>query len=272
MIVVISDIHLGYDKSDREQFDKFIDSELSQLSKADHLVILGDLLDFWRRKNAVAVIKNETILDKICKLTKKTNVYYLIGNHDYSILDFHNQFESFYPFKVSKSLRLLHENKNKFYFIHGYELEVLTQFTFLTIGDYERICENLCQRTDNFFGGIMSSLYNDLRIGLHIGEEGLNAIHFITKPPEKRKGFETVEDLAMAQTPRRIFLGMEEDEYLIFGHTHRPFLAGNNKVINSGSWVKDSTIYDTYVVIDKDEIMLKQWNNSQIKDISAFKM
>ena len=36
--------------------------------------------------------------------------------------------------------------------------------------------------------------------------------------------------------------------------------------------VKDSTIYDTYVVIDKDEIMLKQWNNSQIKDISTFKM
>jgi predicted phosphodiesterase len=76
----------------------------------------------------------------------------------------------------------------------------------------------------------------------------------------------------MAQTPRRIFLGMEEDEYLIFGHTHRPFLEGNNKVINSGSWVKDSAIYDTYVVIDKDEIVLKQWNNSQIKNISTFKM
>ena len=36
----------------------------------------------------------------------------------------------------------------------------------------------------------------------------------------------------MAQTPRRIFLGIEEDEYLIFGHTHRPFLEGNNKVMN----------------------------------------
>ena len=33
MIVVISDIHLGYDKSDKEQFDKFIDSELAQLSQ-----------------------------------------------------------------------------------------------------------------------------------------------------------------------------------------------------------------------------------------------
>ena len=61
----------------------------------------------------------------------------------------------------------------------------------------------------------------------------------------------------MAQTPRRIFLGIEEDEYLIFGHIHRPFLEGNNKVINSRSWVKDSTIYDTYVVIDKDEYHVK---------------
>jgi UDP-2,3-diacylglucosamine pyrophosphatase LpxH len=272
MIIVVSDIHLGYDKSDKDQFDKFIDSQLSQLNQSDHLVILGDLLDFWRRKNAVATIENESILNKLYNLTKQTNVYYLIGNHDYSILDFHKQFESFYPFKVSKSLRLSDDKENKFYFIHGYELEVLTQFTFLTISDYERICDNLCQRTDNFFGGIMSILYNDLKIAVHVGEEGFNAIHFITKPPEKRKGFETVEDLARSQTPRRIFLGMTEDEFLVFGHTHRPFLEGNNRVINSGSWVQDAVTHNTFVVVDNGKIKLKQWNNNQANEIISFEM
>ena len=270
MIVVISDIHLGYDKSDKSPFNNFIDSELSHLNKNDHLVILGDLLDFWRRKNVVAALENELILNKLCKLAKQTDAYYIIGNHDYSILDFYKQFGTFYPFKVSKNLRLLDNDKNRFYFIHGYELEVLTQFEFLTISEYEEICDNLCQRTDNFFGGIMSRLYSDLKMGIKIGEESISAIHSMTKPPEKRKGMETVEDLARSNASRRIFLGMQEDEFLIFGHTHRPFLDGNNRVANSGSWLQDAVTYDTYIIIDGGKVKLNQWISNQAKEIAIF--
>jgi UDP-2,3-diacylglucosamine pyrophosphatase LpxH len=47
MIIVVSDIHLGYDKSDKDVFNRFIDSKLSLLNDKDHLILLGDLLDFW---------------------------------------------------------------------------------------------------------------------------------------------------------------------------------------------------------------------------------
>jgi metallophosphoesterase superfamily enzyme len=30
MIIVVSDVHLGYEKSDKDNFDKFIDSELTK--------------------------------------------------------------------------------------------------------------------------------------------------------------------------------------------------------------------------------------------------
>jgi UDP-2,3-diacylglucosamine pyrophosphatase LpxH len=270
MIVVVSDIHLGYDKSDKNLFNNFVDSKLGQLNKNDHLVILGDLLDFWRRKNVFAALENDTILDKLCKLTRRTDVYYIVGNHDYSIEKLYKQFGNFYPFKVSKNLRLSDDSKKSFYFIHGYELEVLTQFEFLTIAEYEEICENLCERTDNFFGGIMSRLYSDLKMAIKIGEEGISAIHSITKPPEKRKGFETVEDLARSNASRRIFLGMEEDDFLIFGHTHRPFLDGNKKVANSGSWVVDAVTYDTYIIIDGGKVKLNQWRDNEVKELSTF--
>jgi UDP-2,3-diacylglucosamine pyrophosphatase LpxH len=47
MIIVVSDVHLGYDKSDKDNFNNFIDSdELIKLKPNDHLVLLGDVLDF----------------------------------------------------------------------------------------------------------------------------------------------------------------------------------------------------------------------------------
>ena len=46
MILVISDVHLGYGLCNREAFSEFLDGYLSV--DLDHMVILGDLFDFWR--------------------------------------------------------------------------------------------------------------------------------------------------------------------------------------------------------------------------------
>jgi UDP-2,3-diacylglucosamine pyrophosphatase LpxH len=103
MIIIVSDVHLGYDKSDKDNFDRFIDSELEKLDENDHLVLLGDIVDFWR-KNSIDVTveyKKETwkgeikttnkeglIIKKLYDLKKKKRiqVHYVVGNHDYSIL------------------------------------------------------------------------------------------------------------------------------------------------------------------------------------------
>jgi UDP-2,3-diacylglucosamine pyrophosphatase LpxH len=52
MIIVVSDIHLGYNKCNKDLFEEFIDSKLTKLHKTDHLILLGDLFDFWRRQGA----------------------------------------------------------------------------------------------------------------------------------------------------------------------------------------------------------------------------
>src|SRR5206468_5531512 len=101
MIIVVSDVHLGYDKSDRDNFNSFIDSELVKLNKNDHLVLLGDILDFWRENCIDATVEYQTdssagtitptnkeglIIKKLYNLQEQTQVHYIIGNHDYSIL------------------------------------------------------------------------------------------------------------------------------------------------------------------------------------------
>ena len=94
----------------------------------------------------------------------------------------------------------------------------------------------------------------------------------LQNPLKKRKGFESVEDLSKSQTSRCILLGMTGDEFLVFGHTHRPFLDGENRVVNSGSWVQDAAINNTFVIIDDGKITLNQWINNQIKEISSFEI
>jgi UDP-2,3-diacylglucosamine pyrophosphatase LpxH len=71
MIIVISDVHLGYDQSDQNNFNNFIDSKLMQLNKNDHLVILGDLLDFWRKNCIDATVEYELGAGKT--ILKSTN-------------------------------------------------------------------------------------------------------------------------------------------------------------------------------------------------------
>jgi UDP-2,3-diacylglucosamine pyrophosphatase LpxH len=75
MITVVSDIHIGFDRCNKEDFLRFLDT--CNTGDIDHLVLLGDIMDFWRRNNAQVVVEkeNEKILAKLINLNVK-NIYY----------------------------------------------------------------------------------------------------------------------------------------------------------------------------------------------------
>ena len=145
MIIVVSDVHLGYDKCNKEAFNRFLD-EVAKCD-VDDFVLLGDILDFWRRNNVSVALENEDILTKLQSLN--TRLHYVVGNHDYTILKLRERFPQFYPLDVSKHLRL-ESGGNEFYFTHGYELEVLANLEPMTIEAYEHISESLCLLTEAF--------------------------------------------------------------------------------------------------------------------------
>ena len=82
MIIAVSDVHLGYDKCNLNDFLRFLNE--CDSAGIDHLILLGDILDFWRKNNAEVVTekKNAEILAKLAKLNVK-NIHYVVGNHDY---------------------------------------------------------------------------------------------------------------------------------------------------------------------------------------------
>jgi UDP-2,3-diacylglucosamine pyrophosphatase LpxH len=262
MIIVVSDLHLGYEKSAEKEFKEFVRNHVAQtLSSDDHFVLLGDIFDFWRKRNLDCMYKSDDILDAILHL--ETNVHYVIGNHDYVLYRIRKRYKRYNTFEIHKRLRLVAQGTT-FYLTHGYELDVYANYEPLTIWEYEKLSEELC-RTGNALGRVLGDLWGIRKK--------------MKKPPQKRKHWKKDSESDMLPTRasdlnrlelfacsagKNIFLGMDNKEYLIFGHTHRPFIT--TTTANTGSWVKTKPQeYDcyTYITIDNREISLCQWRDGK---------
>jgi predicted phosphodiesterase len=72
----------------------------------------------------------------------------------------------------------------------------------------------------------------------------------ISLEPEKRD-LKKLEEYAVDLLNERY-----KGEFLVYGHTHEPFVKMENKIANSGSWVEPSA---TYLEIDAEGITLKSY-------------
>ena len=255
MIIVVSDVHLGYKESNTASFKNFVCDYVSEkLGSNDYFVLLGDIFDFWRRKNMDPLLENENVLTKILNLD--THVHYVVGNHDYYMLRIKGRFPDYRGLELGKYLRL-EDGKSKFFFIHAYELDVLANYEPLTLEEYEKISDTLC-RAENILGSIMSGMW-------WLKKK-------LKKSPEERKSWKkekesgkshinNLEKFARSKV-RNFFLGLEYDEKLVFGHTHKPFV--DEDTANTGSWVKNGHEYNTFIKIENGKMKLKKWEKKAL--------
>lgn len=243
---MISDVHIGYEKSNREDFLRFLD-ELKE-EKIDQFVLVGDIFDFWRRNSIKAIVENQDIIAKFGELNAD-KINYVIGNHDYYILEWYRKYIDSYPFSVSKNLRLT-ENGNNFYFTHGYEMEILVNYD-LNLDTYEKFASDMCWNSDER-GSFLSKVWDTFR---SISKEEVDELKV---KPSKRKDMENLH--AFATSPAKyMFSGLYGDETLIFGHTHMPLIEKKNKIANTGSWVNEFSekLQNSYIQIVDGEMELK---------------
>lgn len=276
MILVVSDVHLGFDDCNRDAFSRFLDK--FQDEEIDHLVLLGDILDFWRRNNAELIQENNDILTKLNNL-KADKIHYIAGNHDYYILDLikrnytmdsNKQYNIDDKVTVSKSLRLKSgtgEKEKSFFFIHGYELEFIRWEVQASLENYENICNEMCFNGD-LIGKVESEIWDipkDLEKLFHYLKGRLPSsgrdefIKVISESPNKRRDIDKVYDFAIS-SGKNYLLGMKPNETLVYGHTHRPFITEDKTVVNTGSWInelEDKDQQNSYVEIIDEEMELK---------------
>jgi predicted phosphodiesterase len=256
MIAVISDVHLGYEKCNKKDFIDFVKRFLGE-QDIDHIILLGDILDFWRRSAKNVVEENKRVLHMLGDLGAQ--IHYVIGNHDYSV----ESLELDVPFLYTKDL-VLRSGHRVFRFIHGYQIESHPLIHF-----YEGISSVLCTSGDGT-GKILSDVWEfyqkkiktiiskdavyALRLENLSREELDNIVESILEYPEEKQEHRDFTEEEISNY--KIAAGIK-DEVLVYGHTHNPHVYLFEA--NPGSWVSGSRNPNTFLTIDEGEVTMNYW-------------
>ncbi len=252
VIVVASDQHLGYANSNSNKFSDFL-SNLSSRTDVTDFVILGDFIDMWRRDISGLFLEQHEILQKILDLKTKMKVYCIAGNHDFHLLKLTNHK---YPLNFTKDLNL--PGKGITYkFRHGWEFDPIQQEPFM-----ELLCHNMSDEAGQIRSDFWDVFKKTLEHGVLEKLEGMFSGHAkvkthleeMQKPPKERS-------FKPNDVEKNACSSVKDGEILIFGHTHRPFVNTANNVVNSGSWISDEAITNTYVELDGSKIRLIQYDD-----------
>jgi UDP-2,3-diacylglucosamine pyrophosphatase LpxH len=252
VIVAVSDVHLGYEHSDYLVFSAFLDY-IKADDSVTHLVLLGDIVDMWRRDASGVFLENREIFDKIALLQKKMNVYYVAGNHDFHVNKLKNTLSYYhYPFEfnhhdcqVYNDCLIIKDGNRQYRFLHGHQFD---------LEQTEEMSDALCRTMSDTVGDFESGVYATFTRGwtdLHYffarffekgkirkKSEGLQII------PEKRLAVDKLDSVERTACSK-----VNDGEILVFGHTHKPFISARENVVNTGSWVTEDSknSHDTFV-------------------------
>ncbi len=262
--IAVSDVHLGIEYSNRSKFIDFIDNLGDDV---DHLVLLGDILEFWRRDPVRVLLENIDIIQKLMSLEPEIKVSYIVGNHDFHLIQFpQSYFGARFDLKRDLSLEY---GGTKYRFIHGYQIE---NKQFGTLKKYETFADALCMAGDDVgkaadmiweqIGEGGGSILDMIRNFLGISMDSSNTHPKATLPWIKERIGEILLD------PEERIMGQYEEyaielvnekykgEFLIYGHSHEPYVKTEKNLANTGSWVKGSS---DYLEIDEHGVVLKSY-------------
>jgi len=237
-IIAFSDVHLGYDQTDYENFVEF----LNGLQKRDDLsdvVIVGDFVDLWRRDIVGLEFTLSRYVEELKRLQNKVDLHYVIGNHDFHVgyLQKHD-----YPFTPITSFAIERFGYT-IRFLHGHQCDPLQ----LILGP--NTSEILCWTLSDNFGEAKSKLWDLLGGKLKVSsKEQFDAdIDSLMSPPADERRIQKLgspSDFVSCLKAELKITG--EKEFIVFGHTHKAFIDLDNRVANTGCWIKGVNPANTY--------------------------
>jgi UDP-2,3-diacylglucosamine pyrophosphatase LpxH len=255
-VVVTSDHHLGYAGADKRTFNAFLD-HLGEEGDVTHLVLLGDVVDMWRRDASGVFLENHDTVAKILSLKSKgVQVYYVAGNHDYHVIDLVNPA---YPLEFRKELSLT-DGPVTYRFVHGYQFDPEQKAPFMAF-----LCRLMSDKEgaldDNLWTdfGSLSSIFSRIEPSFVKADIAALAERLQRRPEDRLKD-------SLREITSRACNEVKPGEVLVFGHTHVPFVNKAENVVNSGSWVKDAAIYNTYVELSDGKPRLFVFGGQEITE------
>ncbi len=255
-IIAVSDLHLGFESSDKAAFIRFLRDLQSDPGVTD-LVLLGDIVDMWRRDSSGLFLENHEVLDLILDLQKKMHVHYIAGNHDFHLLRLQGRG---YPLKFLKDLTLQQDGLN-FRFVHGYEFDEMQRVHFM-----ESLCHGMSDQKGDRDSNIWAVLHRDendiirfFSAIAHGGRKNRTAEMLQLDPQERLK--ETLKGVE-----KKARSTVQEGEILVFGHTHRPFVNKDENLVNIGSWLTISPVHNTFLRVEGGKPRLFVFEGAEITE------
>ena len=254
-IIAVSDLHLGFDTSDKAAFIRFLEKLQSDPSVTD-LVLLGDIVDMWRRDSSGIFLENHDVLDLIIGLQKTMRVHYIAGNHDFHVRKLQGRG---YPVNFLKDLTL-QQNGLSCRFVHGWEFDEMQREHFM-----ESLCHSMSDQKGDRDTNIWAALGrydSDLSRFFSVIDRGRKRriAEMLQLGPEER----LIENLRGVEKKARSTV--QPKEILVFGHTHRPFVNKDENLANTGSWVTTSPIHNTFVRIEGGKPKLFVFEGAEITE------
>lgn len=235
-MVFIADGHLkGINDPNQLALVKFLDS-----LKADTLVVMGDLFDFWTGSNTVAQAEYKPALDAFGRLRKRgTKIMYFEGNHDFSMGPY---FTVELGAKVFEGISRMELGKSRFLLGHGDTVAMSTGYRL-------------------WRAYLRSPLFKVM--ARMVTPAGVWAIaNRLSKKSRKRACMskENLVELKLREYAR-IEVGKGAD-FVVLGHSHEPGVSplesGGRRGVyaNPGSWARDRS----YLVFDGKNFRVERWS------------
>lgn len=240
-VVVVSDIHLGIEESDEEEFRRFVEQEIPRL-RPDVFVIAGDFIDLWRRGIESVFTEHAELISSISELDRDIEVKVIAGNHDWRLVD-SNRSED--PWNVSTEFNF-ESGGDEFRVVHGHQYDPSNAGSISN----RLLCltnDKSARRIDSFYDTVIENtvLLRELsKREPFIPRPSLSQIASFSNP--NRFTSKELDDRVGRIENRAVELN---ERYVIFGHTHRPKV--EKDFANSGAWTTDE---NTYILIDNGSV------------------
>lgn len=262
VIVAVSDMHLGYCYCNEPSFREFFD-EIVCNKEVEHLVLVGDTFEMWRRDPLKLLISNIDMMNQLKVMhNEKREVHFLVGNHDYHLIELNNEIRECFGFNVSEDVTLS-SGGHKYYFIHGHQFEHPDD-----LERYHAFCDIICM-TDDETGSCVDSLWELYKtvspLVQRIRDQFTQDLKKMLSPPEERLTEGDIDRIKEGATQK-----LQEEfgepcngEYLVYGHTHEPMVDEDRNVANAGSWIDEPNLPDrrkyTYITIEEGRLELREY-------------
>ena len=227
-VVVASDLHLVYADTERAAINEFLDQMAAE--PPDHLILNGDLYELWRTDLAGNMWASTRETDRLWDLKDQgVPITLTAGNHD-GYLTRHTVDSSRYPFDPRNRVRMDIDGV-QYTFLHGHQYEPI----------YTPITDDALSLTDDRLGDAADWIWSN--------RPALPAVDQVTTTVAAPLTDIADPDSIRQNVTRRAVIynaikaTKTPGEWVVYGHTHTPFVREGDKIANSGAMVAGQATY-----------------------------